>query len=68
MHHKNKGTAYHTGHENQFTHLMDTRFTINTRGVWTRAVHTTSHPGSPLLLQQLRHNGLHSLSGLNNKD
>ena len=43
---------------------MDAALAVETRGVRVRAVQAASHPGCPLLLQQLGHDGLHSLRGL----
>ena len=44
---------------------MDAALAVETRGVGVRAVKAAGHPGCPLLLQQLGHDGLDSLRGLN---
>ena len=43
---------------------MDAALVVETSGVWVRAVQAAGHPGCPLLLQQLGHDGLHRLRGL----
>ena len=44
---------------------MDAALAVETRGVGVRAVQAAGHPSCPLLLQQLGHDGLDSLCGLN---
>ena len=44
---------------------MDAALAVETRGVGVRAVKAAGHPSCPLLLQQLGHDGLDSLRGLN---
>ena len=48
--------------------LVDAALAVKTRGVRVRAVQAAGHPGCPLLLQQLSHDGLHSLRGLEHDD
>lgn len=50
------------------SNLMDAALVVETSGVWVRAVQAAGHPGCPLLLQQLGHDGLHSLRGLEHRD
>ena len=44
---------------------MDAALAVETRGVGVRAVKAAGHPSCPLLLQQLGHDGLDCLRGLN---
>ena len=44
--------------------LVDATLAVETCGVGVRAVQAAGHPSCPLLLQQLSHDGLHSLRGL----
>ena len=47
---------------------MDAALVVETSGVRVRAVQAAGHPRCPLLLQQLGHDGLHSLRGLEHGD